>query len=228
MPPRYAPWLTPLADDPEHLRRAPAPAFWRLIAHHAQQINDCCCGLATAAMLVNGLRGSAGLAAGEPFATQASLLAALDDPRWTAAVGADGGPGLRLTEMAALLADSFRASLSSPPAIAAVPVTAASAAALAGFRAALAALERGRLLLSVNFHAGAVVGAGDYGHHSPLGAYDAARDRVLVLDVDRAWYEPYWVPAPKLLAGMATVDRRAGTPRGYIRIEPAGLTPPPP
>jgi len=64
----------------------------------------------------------------------------------------------------------------------------------------------------------AVIGRGDCGHFSPLGAYDAARDRVLILDVYRVELEPYWVPAVRLFEGMATINRAGGDPRGYLTV----------
>ena len=35
---------------------------------------------------------------------------------------------------------------------------------------------------------------GPYQHISVIGAYDKQRARVLIMDVDRAWYVPYWAP----------------------------------
>ena len=72
--------------------------------------------------------------------------------------------------------------------------------------------------LLLNFDVRAYVGVGDYGHIAPVGAYDAERQRVLVLDPDRVWYEPYWIPESVALAGMATRDSVTGRPRGYIHV----------
>ena len=38
----------------------------------------------------------------------------------------------------------------------------------------------------------AVIDRGDYGHFSPIRAYDTAHDRVLILDVYRVELGPYW------------------------------------
>ena len=69
-----------------------------------------------------------------------------------------------------------------------------------------------------NFLAGEYVGVGDYGHIAPVGAYDAAARRVLILDPDRTWYEPYWIPDEVALAGMATPDAASGQARGYLYV----------
>jgi hypothetical protein len=58
---------------------------------------------------------------------------------------------------------------------------------------------------------------GPYPHISPIGAYDEARGRVLIFDVDREWYEPYWVPVGDLLNAMAHETKPFGH-GGYIRV----------
>ena len=58
------------------------------------------------------------------------------------------------------------------------------------------------------------------GHFSPLGAYHAATDSFLVLDVAKYKYPPVWVGADTLFGAMATVDR-CGTydyPGGQERL----------
>jgi len=90
---------------------------------------------------------------------------------------------------------------------------------LARFRDTLHACEAapGRFVIA-NYYMAAVIGRGDYGHFSPVGAYDAARDRILILDVYRVELEPYWVPAERLFEGMATINRADGEPRGYLTV----------
>ena len=59
------------------------------------------------------------------------------------------------------------------------------------------------------------------GHFSPVAAYAPASDMVLVLDVARFKYPPYWVPATTLFQAMCTTDPDAGplgTSRGYLLL----------
>jgi len=56
------------------------------------------------------------------------------------------------------------------------------------------------------------------GHVAPIAAYDAASRRVLILDPDRDWYEPYWVSDQILLEAMATLDPETGKMRGLVKI----------
>ncbi len=56
------------------------------------------------------------------------------------------------------------------------------------------------------------------GHFSPVGAYDAAADRVLVLDVARYKYPPAWIPLATLHAAMTTIDPASGRARGLVVV----------
>jgi hypothetical protein len=87
-------------------------------------------------------------------------------------------------------------------------------------RAALTENERSsRDFIIVNMNQGILTGDPEGGGHvSPIAAYDAKADRVLVLDVDREWYEPYWVSVKTLAAAMATSDKESGQSRGYVWI----------
>ncbi|HET6161040.1 MAG TPA: phytochelatin synthase family protein [Dongiaceae bacterium] len=103
--------------------------------------------------------------------------------------------------------------------VAIAPVTDAEAA-IAGLRAALTAMENGDVsFAAANFHLDLLYGDGvDVGHFSPIGAYDATRDLVLMLDVYKKDYEPMWAPLPRLAKGMATQSRKTGEPRGYALV----------
>lgn len=56
------------------------------------------------------------------------------------------------------------------------------------------------------------------GHFSPLAAYDAASDEVLIMDVTAYNYPPTWAPLPLLWNGMNTVDSSSGKTRGFVEI----------
>jgi len=206
--------------DHAYLRGAPDSAYWWIAPHLIQQATDSSCSLATAVMLLNAVRGREGqLRIGGPV-SEASLLDKLGDAFWREAVAQDGN-GLGLTEFAAAME---RALLSYECAgswsVAIAPVTDADAAA-AGLRAALIAMENSDTgFVAANFHLDLFYGDGvDIGHFSPIGAYDAARDRVLMLDVYKKDYEPVWAPLPRLAVAMATQSRKTGEPRGYALVK---------
>jgi len=206
--------------DHAYLRGAPDSAYWWIAPHLIQQATDSSCSLATAVMLLNAVRGREGqLRIGGPV-SEASLLDKLGDAVWREAVARDGN-GLSLTEFAAAME---RALLSYECAgswsVAIAPVTDADTAA-AGLRAALIAMENSDTgFVAANFHLDLFYGDGvDIGHFSPIGAYDAARDRVLMLDVYKKDYEPMWAPLPHLAIAMARQSRKTGEPRGYALVK---------
>ncbi|MFZ1429097.1 MAG: phytochelatin synthase family protein [Geminicoccaceae bacterium] len=57
------------------------------------------------------------------------------------------------------------------------------------------------------------------GHFSPLAAYHVPTDSLLVLDVARYKYPPFWADADLLWAAMATPDSSSGQNRGYIVVQ---------
>jgi hypothetical protein len=65
------------------------------------------------------------------------------------------------------------------------------------------------------------------GHISPLGAYDAKADKILVMDVARYKYPPVWVDAPALFAAMSTSDFVSGKSRGFLSVAAAPSAPGP-
>ena len=56
------------------------------------------------------------------------------------------------------------------------------------------------------------------GHFSPIGGYHAASDSVLVLDVARFKYPPYWVRVPDLWEACTAPDPATGLARGWFRL----------
>jgi hypothetical protein len=65
-----------------------------------------------------------------------------------------------------------------------------------------------------------LTGDWDGPHISPIGAYDRGAQQVLVMDVDREWYVPYWSPDAKLLDAML---RPAPAEHGPLAGEIGGL-----
>ncbi|MCP9800775.1 phytochelatin synthase family protein [Synechococcus sp. RedBA-s] len=71
--------------------------------------------------------------------------------------------------------------------------------------------------LLVNYDRKALGQAGG-GHISPLAAYNAATDRVLVLDVARYRYPSAWVPLADLWQAIRTTDSSSGRSRGVVVV----------
>jgi hypothetical protein len=216
-PPKYPSTTLPLSRESAYLRRAASPDFWSLSPYYVGQEDDVSCSLASLTMLVNAARRHAPLDSESPLTTQALLRRRVNSPVWERGL-APGGEGVTLDELARLATQSLQAfGLEARVTVTHVPE--ASAQALAQLQQALRANEAtADDWLLVNFLAAAYVGVGDYGHIAPVGAYDADTRRVLILDPDRAWYEPYWIPDEVALTGMATPDSVTGEPRGYLQV----------
>lgn len=71
--------------------------------------------------------------------------------------------------------------------------------------------------LVVNYTRKAIGQNGD-GHISPLGAYDADTDRVLVLDVAKYKYSPVWMTVADLYKAIDTIDSGSNKTRGIVVV----------
>jgi Phytochelatin synthase len=173
-------------------------------------------------MLVNSARHAWPLSSEQPLVTQSLLRERVRSLAWDEGL-APGGEGVTLDQLAALATQSLRAFGITDAGVEVTHVADTSAAALSRLRERLRASEASASdWLLLNFSAATYVGSGDYGHIAPVGAFDAIRQRVLVLDPDRVWYEPYWIPDEVALAGMATPDSVTGQPRGYVYVSLCG------
>jgi glutathione gamma-glutamylcysteinyltransferase len=73
-------------------------------------------------------------------------------------------------------------------------------------------------------YARSALGQTGEGHFSPLAAYHEASDQVLLLDVARFKYPPYWVSVSELYQAMTFVDQVTAQPRGWYVMRPPLLS----
>ncbi|MCO6456646.1 MAG: hypothetical protein J5I93_15210 [Pirellulaceae bacterium] len=218
--PKYGASAVRLHRDQAYLRQAPAPDYWALSPYYAGQLDDLSCSVATAAMVVNAALAERDLAADHQLARPAGLLRRVHSPEWTRAVG-PGGAGVTLDQMSGYLRLACAAYGATVQRIDVLHVDDASAETQDRIHRLLVQNERSANdLVVVNFLQSVLTGdpAGAVGHLAPLAAYDAGRRRALVLDPDRQWYEPYWVPLDRLVTAMATQDETSRRPRGLMHV----------
>jgi hypothetical protein len=226
--PKLGPDAIPLIQQNAYLRSEPAADYWKLSVFYVPQFTSSACSVASVAMAVNFARGLPA-AAEEPIVTQTALLEAVGDKTW-ADKGAEGGDGVTFEEFVSVLEDSLRSYGIEEHAIEVIRPADASAASLAEVRRALAANEASADdVLLMYFNQGVLTGDWDGPHISPIGAYDERTGQVLVMDVDREWYIPYWSPDEKLLEAMlrpapAEHGPLAGETGGLVWIKPTGPT----
>lgn len=211
--------LTPLSVDNAYVRQAPAPNFWALMPHQLQQFTDSSCSLASAVMVLNAMRGIEGQNRVSNLISEKRLIEKFSHTDWPAGIAPEGG-GRKLLRLADHLAEAFAFYDLGGWQVMRHPVAVADAAAGETLRVHLAAMESTPGYFPIaNFHLDLFYGDGsDIGHFSPLAAFDAATDRVLVLDVYKADYEPAWAPVDHLLRAMAR-PCADGQLRGYIVVK---------
>jgi hypothetical protein len=224
--PKLGPDAVPITERTDYLRAAPALDYWKLSAFYVPQFTSSACSVASVTMAVNFARGLPAQA-DTPVVTQTALLDSVGDEAW-ADKGAEGGDGVTFAEFVAVLKESLQSYGIERYAIEVIRPSDASASSLAEMRRALAANEASADdIILIYFNQGVLTGDWDGPHISPIGAYDQRAQQVLVMDVDREWYIPYWSPEDKLLEAMlrpAPVEHGplAGETGGLVWIKPVG------
>jgi hypothetical protein len=222
--PKLGPDAIPIERSHGYLQRHAAPDYWALSPYYVPQATGSACSLAAIAMLVNALRGLPSHAE-ERLVTQRALLDAVGSREWVEKTR-DGGPGVTWDEFEKFLRQTLQAFRLDADVTVLRPRD-ASAASLAELRRVLADNEASdRDFVLVYYDQGVLTGDWDGPHIAPVGAYDEAQHQVLMLDVDREWYVPYWSRDERLLAAMlrpAPVERGAlaGQTGGLIRVRKA-------
>jgi hypothetical protein len=199
--PKFGPDAIPIFQSNDYLRDAQAPDYWNLAPFYLPQQTTSDCSVAAIAMTVNALRGLPANA-DQQLVTENSLMGGVADEEWMVKVTEDGN-GVTFEDTSRYLRKAFDAFELANVSIKSVQPVAASPAALNGLRAALAENEKSAdTVMLVYFNQGVITGDWDGPHISPIGAYDATSDRVLIMDVDRTWYVPYWTSTETLLAAL--------------------------
>jgi hypothetical protein len=219
--PKLGPHAVTIQQSHDYLQRNGAPDYWALSPYYVPQITGSACSLATVVTMLNALRGLP-LRASDELVTQQTLLEAVNDEAWAKA-SAQGGAGVTFAEFTRYVAASLKA-FNLDATIEVFRPLDSSPAALDRLRHILGENERSDMDIAlVYYNQGVITGDWDGPHLSPIGAYDDAQRRVLIMDVDRQFYIPYWASDEKLLEAMlrpAPGDhgRLAGETGGIVRV----------
>lgn len=214
----------PSSRPTAYLRTHTAPDYWAISPFYIPQETDSDCSVASIAILLNALRGVP-QRADTDLVTPRGLLATAGDRRWKAET-ARNGTGVTFAELKAEIArslhkynlDNYRIEVFRP--------ADTSDASLSQLQSMLAENERSDADIALAyFNQGVLTGDWDGPHISPIGAYDADNGRVLIMDVDRRYYVPYWSPATKFLQSMTKPAPRrfgplAGETGGIVWVRP--------
>lgn len=216
--PKYAPedrpLATPLKRAPAHVRSAPAPDFWALIPYYEGMRGPHSASAASAAMVLNALRQDTRYSSADELIGEEALLKATAARGWAGRLSGEKPAGVDLKTFAAL----FEAGLSTyavSAEVRTIPVD-GDAAAVRKLLTDNEASDRNFLvaLYKQSVFTGDPEGA--VGVYAPVGAFDAARDAVLILETDRRWYEPYWVPLGVFVEALSSLRDAEGKPAGGL------------
>lgn len=228
--PKYSPvngaLAVPLSLDNAYFRGPAAPAYdyWALSSFYVPQYNGAACSAASVAMALNALlnarreRGDE-----EENITQEKLLEKVTGLKWKELLspeGLDGRHGLTLNQLAQASKEALAAYGAAGYTVSSATVNGKSGLALENFRRALSGNEKNPSdIMLLHFTQDTLTGApgGPFPHISPVGAYDTKTRRVLIMDVDRQWYEPYWAADTQVFKAMAVKTPAFGA-GGYVII----------
>ena len=221
--PKLGPEATPITANRDYFRTAPGDDYWMLAAFYVPQKTSSDCSAASATIAVNALRGLPPKS-DQLVVTEDHLLKDVADQKWSSEVVEDG-PGVRFDEYKNYLSETFKAEGVDIAPVKATHLKIADDKALSGLRAALTEIEGSGAeeLMLIYFNQGVVTGDWDGQHISPIGAYDQKNDKVLIMDVDREDYVPYWTSTKTLLNALvkpAPADQGvlAGETGGYYLV----------
>lgn len=216
--PKYGPEAVLLSESHEHIQKNQAPDYWALSPYYVGQFNDKACSAASITMIVNAARSRTNLTSEDRLVTQEGLLKKVADPSWQRAVGP-----VPLDRLGSLVEKGLTAYGIAAAKVEVFHTTDTSQEIKRKLHRALVENERSTQdFILINFIQGIYTGDAMVGHISPVAAYDSKKKRVLVMDPDREWYEPYWISEETLLKGMATQDPQSGRTRGYVWIKLKG------
>lgn len=190
-------------------RIVPDADFWQLIPWFTEQVNQTYCGVASAVTVLNTMpikKPVDPIYAPHAYFTQSNFftveVAKVISPQTVRA------QGMTRDEMVKTLSrHGVKATTVAGDSVDASALRAMMQKALG---------DDGRFVL-VNFSRAALGQAGE-GHWSVLAAYDAASDRVLILDVSKYMYAPEWIGINTLRKAIDTLDTTSNKKRGLVFV----------
>jgi len=202
--PEFPEDTVPAFHENDYLLRAIDADYWSLSEFYFPQSTNCACSAASAAMALNTLRSR--VAPDEAPMSESEIVAAVADPNWTAQTAEDGG-GVTLADLENVLRLGLDR-LDLGGAVEALAPDSDNPATIEELRAALLRNEASPESIMLAYYNQAVVTGDPDGcmHVSPIGAYNAEEDRVLLMDVDQECWLPYWTSTETLFDALVTPD----------------------
>lgn len=214
---KYGKNAVPLSDDASYFRAATKTDFWQIIPYYVSQHNEKACGVASSIMGLNALLNPTRTTADTRNIDVEALFKL--GPKFKKNVGTTG-KGFTLDDLGESLKSVLETMNSARYTVTVDRFDGKdSKAELKRLEKLFAANEKNpNDFIIINFLQGVLTGdkEGMIGHISPVAAYDAKKKRVLILDTDRKYYQPYWSPVDKVFDAMNTTDPSTSKKRGLI------------
>jgi hypothetical protein len=227
--PAAQPFATLLSKDNAYVRKAAAPDYWVLQGYYEGMRGDCGASAASVATVLNALRRDLKLTKSDSLITEKQLLIDVTIENWanrlTKCDDETEPKGVSLDQLGTIV----RAALELPKhgiagqyEVEVLHVADTSPESVAKVRAILEENEKSADdFLIANYRQKDFTNDYDGGDFSTVGAFDATsgKERVLIMEVDRQWYEPYWVSLTQFVTALATQDKTAGMNRGLLWVK---------
>jgi hypothetical protein len=217
--PKYAATTVRALDATRYVKKNAAPDFWAMIFHYVPQ-GENMCQTATMSVIFNALRNQEELDSETKNITQADIIEKMNDPEWVKAM--KDKKCFSLDRFSELLKKALTTYFKDQYSVKVVHVDSLDSKSIKTYLKDFSENEKSaKNFILANFDQAVFTGESESaGHISPVAAYDAKSKRMMILDVDREWYTPYWVPTSEFFKALATRDTHADKFRGYIVISP--------
>jgi hypothetical protein len=194
----------------DYIQKNKAPDYWALSPYYVPQQDGAACGIASITMLLNASRAHQNLTASDALVTQKALVEKIK---------VNYSRGLNLDQ----LTEAVKKGLSEFGIKASVETIHADGTLeqIKKIRELLIKNEKSdQNFILANFLQSNFTGDPEGGGHiSPVGVFDSKNNKVLIMDVDREYYEPYWVSFDHFIKGINTADSSNSLKRGLVFVE---------
>jgi hypothetical protein len=213
----------PISRENTFFSKNSALDYWNLSPYYQSQITSSACSLAVFTQAVNTITGIKAENGQSLLFTPYTLLEKIQDKSYAERVAENGG-GVSLPELAKLFKKHFPKVLSHKVQVHMYRSLRANPISQNELENVLIENEKNKNdIIIVNFLQSALTGdpEGAIGHYAFVGAYNSEQQRVLILDPDREFYEPYWVSLDLLHSGITDEkgkDTKGQYTRGFIRL----------
>ncbi len=218
--PLAKPWAVPLSVDHRYFLKPSSQHsdFWKLMPFYVPQFNGAACSAASVTILLNALLyGNLPQAGDEKNITQQALLEKVKLENWKdrlSDAGYHGEYGMTLERLRKVTEEALTQWIKAPMVVESKVFSKVNIDSIHELESLLQKNEEtSEDFIIVHFIQDMLTHdseGGPYAHISPIGAYDAKLKKVLILDVDREFYQPYWVSPERLLTAMTTPTKEFG------------------